>query len=151
MRNEKNNLFTITLFSIIWIWIVQAMSSDEIPTPHPINSKETQAVINKSSIFSFKKRSSILEDFLFFKQDELELLEKSDQFILPRITNYSIEEIKVILSKKDDNLDIKTKTKLSINSIFVEAFQVLRTFPARPNFNYYDRVENRIIKPSLML
>ena len=57
----------------------------------------------------------------------------------------------MILSKKDDDLDIKTKTKLSTNSIFVEAFQVMRTFPARPNLNYYDRVENRIIKPSLML
>ena len=26
-------------------------------------------------------------------------------------------------------------------SIFVEAFQALRTFPARPKLNYYDQVE----------
>ena len=42
--------------------------------------------------------------------------------------------------------DIKTKPKKGGNSIFVEAFQSIRTFPARPNFNSYDRVENQFVK-----
>ena len=67
---------------------------------HPIDSQETQEVINKSFLFSFKKRCSTLEDLLFSKE--------------------SIEEVKVISSKKKDNLDVKTNTRLSKNSIFIK-------------------------------
>jgi len=65
---------------------------------------------------------------------------------------YDVEEVAV---KKENSIpipiNIKTKTKNGKNSIFVEAFQAIRTFPARPNLNYYDPVEKRIIKPSVIL
>jgi len=57
-------------------------------------------------------------------------------------------------SYKKDNLNpisIKTKTREEKNSIFVEGFQAIRSFPARPKLNYYDKVENRMVKPSVML
>ena len=96
---------------------------------HPIDSQETQEVINKSFLFSFKKRCSTLEDLLFSKE--------------------SIEEVKLVLSKKDDDLDMKIKPRSGKNSIFVESFLAIRTFPAR--LNYYDPVEKRMIQPSVML
>ena len=37
------------------------------------------------------------------------------------------------------------------NLIFVEAFQAIRAFPTRLNFNYYDPVENQFVKKSVML
>ena len=37
------------------------------------------------------------------------------------------------------------------NSIFVEGFQAPRGFPTRPNFNYYDSVENQFVKKSVIL
>lgn len=37
------------------------------------------------------------------------------------------------------------------NSIFVEAFEAIRAFPSRPNFNYYDSVENQFVKKLVML
>jgi hypothetical protein len=49
---------------------------------HRIDSQETQAVINKSSVFSFRRRCSTLEKFLLFKPNKLKLLEKSDEIIL---------------------------------------------------------------------
>lgn len=65
---------------------------------------------------------------------------------------YDVEEVAV---KKENSIpipiNIKTKTKNGKNSIFVEAFQAIRTFPARPNLNYYDPVEKRIIKPSVIV
>ena len=152
MTKEKNNLFIIILFSSIWI--AHPISYDEMRIRHPIDSQETQAVRNKYSILSFKKRCSTLEDFLFSKPDELKLLEKSDEIILPRIINSSIksiEEVQFVSSKEDDNLGVKTKTRLGKNSIFVEGFQAIRTFPARPDLNYYDPVEKRILKPSVIL
>ena len=67
----------------------------------------------------------------------------------------SIYDVEEVASKKENStpipINIKTKTKKGKNSIFVEAFQAIRTFPARPNLNYYDPVEKRIIKPSVML
>ena len=63
----------------------------------------------------------------------------------------SIYDVEEVASKKENStpipINIKTKTKKGKNSIFVEAFQAIRTFPARPNLNYYDPVEKRIIKP----
>jgi len=65
---------------------------------------------------------------------------------------YDMAEVSV---KKENSitipLDIKTKSKKGGNSIFVEAFQAIRTFPTRPNFNYYDPVENQFVKQSVML
>lgn len=51
----------------------------------------------------------------------------------------------------DDKLDIKTKTRLGKSSSFVEGFQAIRAFPARPNINNLDEIEKRIINPSIML
>jgi len=65
---------------------------------------------------------------------------------------YDMAEVSV---KKENSItipiDIKTKTKKGGNSIFVEAFQAIRTFPTRPNLNYYDPVENQFVKQSVML
>lgn len=51
MTKEKNNLWAIILFSVIWL--ARPISYDEMQTQHPI----------------------------FFKPDELTLLEKSDKII----------------------------------------------------------------------
>lgn len=66
---------------------------------------------------------------------------------------YDIVEVAV---KKENSisipLDIQTKKTVGGgNSIFVEAFQAIRAFPSRPNFNYYDPVENQFVKKSVML
>lgn len=80
-------------------------------------------------VFQIKSQSYGHKDFLFSKE--------------------SIEEVKLVSVKKADNLNIKIRTRLGKNSIYVEAFQVIRTYPAR--LNYYDRVEKRILKPSVMV
>ena len=66
---------------------------------------------------------------------------------------YNVTEVAV---KKENStsipIDIKTKKPVGGgNSIFVEALQAIRTFPTRPNFNYYDSVENQFVKKSVML
>ena len=33
----------------------------------------------------------------------------------------------------------------------MEGFQTIGRFPARPKLNYYDALENRMVKPSVML
>ena len=48
MSKEKNNLFVVILFSIIWI--VRPISYDEIQSRHPIYSKENVVLINRFSI-----------------------------------------------------------------------------------------------------
>lgn len=58
--------------------------------------------------------------------------------------------------KNDDDSNIKTKTRAGKNSIFVEAFQIIRQYPRRPNFNNYpinnyDAVEKRFVNPLVML
>jgi len=67
---------------------------------------------------------------------------------------YDVGEV-AFASKKENSIpmpiNIKTKTREGKNSIFVEGFQAIRTFPARPKLNYYDKVENRVVKPSIML
>lgn len=67
----------------------------------------------------------------------------------------SIHDIEEVSYKEETYtlvpIDIKTKTREGKNSIFVEGFQTIRTFPARPKLNYYDKVENRMVKPSVML
>ena len=66
---------------------------------------------------------------------------------------YGVAEVAV---KKENSIsipiDIKTKKPVGGgNSIFVEAFQAIRSFPTRPNFNYYDSVENQFVKKSVMV
>jgi len=67
----------------------------------------------------------------------------------------SIHDIEEVSYKEETYtlvpIDIKTKTREGKNSIFVEGFQAIRTFPARPKLNYYDKVENRMVKSSVML
>lgn len=72
MSKSKNDLFIVILFSIVWV--VRPISHDEMPSRHTIGSQEIQTIRNKSSSFSFQKRCSNLEDFVFPKADELELL-----------------------------------------------------------------------------
>ena len=67
-----------------------------------------------------------------------------------------IFDIAEVAVKKENSisipLDIQTKKTMGGgNSIFVEAFQAIRAFPSRPNFNYYDPVENQFVKKSVML
>ena len=68
----------------------------------------------------------------------------------------SIYDVAEVAVKKENSIsipiDIKTKKPVGGgNSIFVEAFQAIRAFPTRPNFNYYDSVENQFVKKSVML
>jgi hypothetical protein len=68
----------------------------------------------------------------------------------------SIYDVAEVAVKKENSIsipiDIKTKKAVGGgNSIFVEAFQAIRRFPTRPNFNYFDPVENQFVKQSVML
>ena len=113
--------------------------------------------------------------FLFFLTSEQNLnLAKMEKFDLKLLKNEivvlnlsanknmfantyqsSIYDVAEVAVKKENSIsipiNIKTKTKKGGNSIFVEAFQAIRTFPTRPNFNYYDPVENQFVKQSVML
>ena len=74
---------------------------------------------------------------------------KNEIIVLYQSSIYDVAEVAV---KKQNPIDIKTKKAVGGgNSIFVEAFQEIRTFPARPNLNYYDPVENQFVKKSVML
>ena len=66
----------------------------------------------------------------------------------------SIYDVAEVAVKKENSIPIDIKTKKTVgggNSIFVEAFQAIRRFPTRPNFNYLDPVENQRVKQSVML
>ena len=67
----------------------------------------------------------------------------------------SIYEVAEVGVKKKNStsipLEIQTKKMGGGNSIFVDAFQAIRTFPSRPNFNCYDPVENQFVKKSVMV
>ena len=103
--------------------------------------------------------------FLFFltseqnlniaKMEKIDLrLLKNEIVVLANTYQSSIYDVEEVAVKKENSIpipiNIKTKTKDGKNSIFVEAFWAIRTFPARPNLNYYDPVEKRIIKPSVI-
>jgi len=148
MSKKQNDLFTILLFSIFCL--VKPVSYDEMVSRHRIYSQETELV---------HKKCSNLKDFVLSVPDELELLEKSNEIILPKIINAdikAIEEVKEISSNKDENFELKKKaktnikTRLGTDSIFVEGWSQIRTFPARPRLNYYDSVEQRIVRPRLL-
>lgn len=83
----------------------------------------------------------------------MKALEINNKIILPKVisSDSNIKEIKLVSFKKDEDSEIKMKTRSGENLIFVAGFQEIRTFPARPNLNYYDNVEKRIVKPSVML
>jgi hypothetical protein len=136
----------ILFFSIVWI--IRPIQFEEIRIRHPTVPDET--LTNKSSL----ETNTTLKDFFFSKPNDLKFLEKSDEIILPRIIDSSMdstEEARLISSKKDYNLDGKSKTGSGKNSIFVEAYQGIRLFPARPKVNYYDPVAGRFVNPLLKL
>lgn len=67
-----------------------------------------------------------------------------------------IYDVGAVSVKKENAISIplNIQTKKTVgggNSIFVEAFQVMRAFPSRLDFNYYDRVENQFVKKSVIL
>lgn len=89
-------------------------------------------------------------------KDEIVVLNLStNQNIFANNYQSSIYDVAEVAVKKQNSIsipiDIKTKTRKGGNSIFVEGFQAIRTFPARPNLNYYDPVENKFVKQSVML
>lgn len=131
---------------------LKPISYEEMRIRHSISNQETQSVINKSY---FKNRECIsLKDFFVSEPNEFDLLSKSNEVILPKIIDSSLSStklVKVSSVKKDDEINRKRRTQSGRNSIFVEAFQELRTFSPRPKLNYYDDVEKRIVKPSVML
>jgi hypothetical protein len=59
MSKEKNNLFVVILFSIIWI--VRPISYYEIQIRHPIYSKENVVLINRFSILTQNDEFEFLE------------------------------------------------------------------------------------------
>jgi dihydrofolate reductase len=74
MSKEKNDLFVVILFSIIWV--VRPISYDEMRIRHPIYPQENVVVVNSSSIST--------------QNDELEFLESTTkEIILAKDTNGS--------------------------------------------------------------
>ena len=86
-------------------------------------------------------------------QNEIVVLNLSaNKNIFANTYQSSIYDVAEVTVKKENPIDIKTKKAVGGgNSIFVEAFQAIRTFPTRPNLNYYDPVENQFVKKSVML
>jgi len=95
-------------------------------------------------------------------KNEIVVLLSAKKNIFDNTYQASIYDMAEAAVKKENSIsipiNIKTKTRKGRNSIFVEAFQVIRTFPARPNLNYFDPnlnyfdpIEKRIIKPSVIL
>jgi hypothetical protein len=92
-------------------------------------------------------------DLILLKNEIVVLNLSANNNIFANTYKSSIYDVAEVAVKKENSIPIpiKTKTKKGKNSIFVEAFQAIRTFPARPNLNYYDPVEKRILRPSVML
>lgn len=66
----------------------------------------------------------------------------------------SIYDVAKVAVKQENSISIDIKIKKTVvgeNSIFVEAFQEIRRFPTRLNFNCFDPVENQFVKQSVML
>jgi len=68
------------------------------------------------------------------------------------ISQSSIYDVKLVSvqNQETDPRNIRTKTRTGKNSIFVQRFESIRTFPAR-RVNCYDPVENQLVKESVML
>lgn len=94
-------------------------------------------------------------DLRLLKNEIVVLNLSANKNIFANTYESSIYDVEEVASKKKNSIpipiNIKTKTREEKNSIFVEGFQAIRTFPARPKLNYYDKVENRVVKPSVML
>jgi len=94
-------------------------------------------------------------DLRLLKNEIVVLNLSANKNIFANTYQSSIYDVAEVAVKKENSISIpintKTKTKKGGNSIFVEAFQAIRTFPARPNLNYYDPVENQFVKQSVML
>ena len=84
-------------------------------------------------------------DLRLLKNEIVVLNLSANKNIFANTYESSIYDVEEVAFKKENSIpipiNIKTKTKKGGNSIFVEAFQAIRTFPARPNLNYYDPVE----------
>ena len=94
-------------------------------------------------------------DLRLLKNEIVVLNLSANKNIFANTYQSSIYEVAEVAVKKENSIsipiDVKTKKPGGGNSIFVEAFQAIRAFPTRPNFNYYDPVENQFVKKSLML
>ena len=95
-------------------------------------------------------------DLRLLKNEIVVLNLSANKNIFANTYQSSIYDVAEVAVKKENSIsipiDIKTKKPVGGgNSIFVEAFQAIRSFPTRPNFNYYDSVENQFVKKSVML
>ena len=95
-------------------------------------------------------------DLRLLKNEIVVLNLSANKNIFANTYQSSIYDVAEVAVKKENSisipLDIQTKKRVGGgNSIFVEAFQAIRAFPSRPNFNYYDSVENQLVKKSVML
>lgn len=70
MSKEKNDLFTVIMFSIIWI--VRPISYDEMRSRHPIYPQENVVVINRPSI------SNQIDEFDFLESTTKEIILAKD-------------------------------------------------------------------------
>ena len=95
-------------------------------------------------------------DLRLLKNEIVVLNLSANKNIFANTYQSSIYDVAEVAVKKENSIsipiDIKTKKPVGGgNSIFVEAFQAIRSFPTRPNFNYYDSVENQFVKKSVMV
>lgn len=89
-------------------------------------------------------------------KNEIVVVLSANKNIFANTYQSSIYDVAEVAVKKENSSSILTdiQTKKAgggENSIFVEAFQAIRAFSTRPNFNYYDPVENQFVKKSVML
>jgi len=79
-------------------------------------------------------------DLRLLKNEIAVLNLSANKNIFANTYEFSIYDMAEVSVKKENSItipiDIKTKIKKGGNSIFVEAFQAIRTFPTRPNLNY---------------
>ena len=91
-------------------------------------------------------------DLRLLKNEIVVLNLSANKNIFANTYQSSIYDVAEVVVKKNSTISIKTKRAVDGgNSIFVEAFQAIRAFPSRLNFNCYDPVENQFIKKSVML
>jgi len=81
----------------------------------------------------------------FVKNEIAALNLSSNTNIFANIYQSSIYDVTEIKKENSISIPIHIKTKKLVggrNSVFIQAFQEIRSFPTRSNFNYYDSVEN---------
>lgn len=145
MRKSIIRLFFIMI--IILLWVLNPIPFAFVSSEQSLNFES----IEKADIRLLKNEIATLK--LSLNRNIFATTFDDDNGINP--FESSIYDIEEVSSKKKNPtlvpIDFKTKTKAGKNSIFVESFQAIQKFPARPKLNYYDASENRIIKPSVML